>query len=116
MQSLHKNQMWELVELHKGKRAIGCKWVYKKKEAVSKNEGEKFKARLVAKGFSQKQGVDYDEIFSPVVRHTSIRTVLILVAYFDIEFDKMDVKIAFPHGELEETVYMVQPEGFTQHE
>ena len=65
MQSLHKNQTWELVELPKGKKAIGCKWVYKKKEAVSENEGEKFKARLVEKGYSQNHGVDYDEIFPP---------------------------------------------------
>ena len=52
MQSLHKNQTWELVELPKGKRAIGCKWVYRKKEAISEKEGEKFKAHLVAKGYS----------------------------------------------------------------
>ena len=52
MQSLHKNEIWDLVELPKGKTDIGCKWVYKKKEAVSENEGEKFKACLVAKGYS----------------------------------------------------------------
>ena len=52
IQSLHKNQTWDLVELLEGKRAIGCKWVYKKKEVVSEKEGEKFKARLVAKGYS----------------------------------------------------------------
>ena len=65
MQSLHKNQTWELVELPKGKRAIGCKWVYKKKEAVLEKKGEKFKAHLLAKGCSQKHGVDYDKIFFP---------------------------------------------------
>ena len=58
------------MELLKGKRAIWCKWVYKKKEAVSKKNGEKFKARLVAKGYLQKQWVGHDEMFSPVVKHT----------------------------------------------
>ncbi|KAL0293415.1 UNVERIFIED_CONTAM: Retrovirus-related Pol polyprotein from transposon TNT 1-94 [Sesamum radiatum] len=67
MESLHKNRTWELVQLPEGKKTIGCKWVYKKKPAVSEKEGEKFKARLVAKGYSQQKGIDYDEIFSPVV-------------------------------------------------
>ena len=89
-----KNQTWELMELHKGKRAIGCKWVYKKREVISEKEGEKFKAHLVAKGYSHKHGVDYDEIFSPVVKHTSIMAVLSLVVYFDMELEQMDVKIA----------------------
>jgi len=80
MESLQKNQTWELARLPEGMKAIGCKWVYKRKPTVSKKEGEKFKARLVAKGFSQKKGIDYDEISSPVVRHTSIRAVLALVA------------------------------------
>ena len=64
------------MELPKEKRAIGCKWVYKKKEVVSEKDGKKFKARLVAKGYSQRKGVDYDEISSLVVRHTSFRTVV----------------------------------------
>ena len=76
MQSLHKNQTWKLVELPKGNGAIGCKWVYKKKKVVSEKEDEKFKARLVAKGYSQKYGVDYDEIFSLMVKQTSIKIVL----------------------------------------
>ena len=54
MQSLHKNQTWELVELLEGKKAIGCKWAYKKKDASSKKDGEKFKAHLVAKGYLYK--------------------------------------------------------------
>ncbi|KAE8693888.1 putative pentatricopeptide repeat-containing protein [Hibiscus syriacus] len=66
MESLNHNRTWELVPLPEDKKPIGCKWVYKKKPAVTEKEGEKFKARLVAKGFSQQKGVDYDEIFSPV--------------------------------------------------
>ncbi|KAL0303205.1 UNVERIFIED_CONTAM: Retrovirus-related Pol polyprotein from transposon TNT 1-94 [Sesamum radiatum] len=86
-ESLRKNYTWEPVQLPKGKKAIGCKWVYKKKPTVSEKEGEKFKARLVAKGYSQQKGIDYDEIFSPVVRHTSIRAVLALVASWDLHLE-----------------------------
>ena len=106
------------MELPKGKKAIRCKQVYKKKKAISakKKNGENFKACLVAKGYSHRKGVDYDEIFSPMVKHTSIRTVLGLVAHFDMQLEQMDVKIAFLHGDLEELVYMVQPIGFIQPE
>uniref|UniRef100_A0A2N9HW07 CCHC-type domain-containing protein n=1 Tax=Fagus sylvatica TaxID=28930 RepID=A0A2N9HW07_FAGSY len=104
----------ELTELPKGKKPIGCKWVFKKKEAVSEKEGERFKARLVAKGYSQRHGIDYDEVFSPVVRHTSIRAVLALVADQDLELEQLDVKTAFLHGNLEEEIFMEQPEGFKQ--
>ena len=75
--------------------------MYRKKEAVSESEGEKFKTHLVARGYSQKHGVDCDEIFSPVARHTSIRTVLSLVAYFEMELEHMDVKTVFLYRELE---------------
>ena len=102
------------MELSTGERAISCKWVYKKKEAISKKQGEQFKARLVAKGYSQRKGADYDEIFSPVVRHTSIRVVLAMVAHLDMELEQMDVKTAFFQGDLEEQIYMEQPEGFSQ--
>uniref|UniRef100_A0A2N9IFF3 Integrase catalytic domain-containing protein n=1 Tax=Fagus sylvatica TaxID=28930 RepID=A0A2N9IFF3_FAGSY len=113
-ESLSKNKTWELTELPKGKKPIGCKWVFKKKEAVSEKEGERFKARLVAKGYSQRHGIDYDEVFSPVVRHTSIRAVLALVADQDLELEQLDVKTAFLHGNLEEEIFMEQPEGFKQ--
>ena len=91
-------------------RTVGCKWVYKKKEGILKVEDARFKATLVAKGFSQKEGIDYNEIFSPVVKHSSIRVLLALVAQFDLELQQLDVKTAFLHGDLEETIYIYQPE------
>ena len=84
MESLHKNQTWELVELLIRKRAIGCKWVYKKKESILEKQGEQFKTCLVEKGYSQKKRVDYDEISSLVVKHISFRAVLTMVAHLDI--------------------------------
>ena len=67
---------------------------------------------MVAKGYSQRHGIDYDEVFSLVVRHTSIRAVLALVADQDLELEQLDVKTAFLHGNLKEEILMVQPEGF----
>uniref|UniRef100_A0A2N9J1S8 Integrase catalytic domain-containing protein n=1 Tax=Fagus sylvatica TaxID=28930 RepID=A0A2N9J1S8_FAGSY len=110
MNSLHKNNTYELVELPKGKKALRNKWVFKLKK-----DGEKlvkYKARLVVKGFNKKQGIDFDEIFSPMVKMSSIRVILGLTASLDLELEQMDVKTAFLHGDLEEEIYMVQPEGF----
>ena len=111
MESLNKNKTWEYSELPKGKKLIGCKWVFRKKEVVSEKEEERFKARLVAKGYSQRHGINYDEVFSPVVRHTSIRVVLALVAHQDLELEQLDVKTAFLHGNLEEEIFMEQTRG-----
>ncbi|KAH9699247.1 hypothetical protein KPL71_024272 [Citrus sinensis] len=72
----------------------------------------RYKARLVAKGFAQKEGIDYNEVFSPVVKHTSIRILLALVAEYELELAQLDVKTAFLHGDLEEEIYMIQPCGF----
>ena len=112
MQSLHKNETWEVVPLPVGKSTIGCKWVYKRKEDHTKSCGTTYKARLVAKGFAQKEEVDENEIFSPVVKHTSILVLLSLVAHGDLELEQLDVKTTFLHGDLDEEIYMYQPEGY----
>ena len=87
-------------------RTTGCKWLYRKIEGFPKVEDARFKARLVAKDFSQKEGIDYNEIFSLVVKHSSIRMLLALVAQFDLELQQLDVKTAFLHGDLKEKIYM----------
>ena len=112
MCSLNKNQTWELVPRPKDKSIVGCKWIYKVKEGTNDSEPIRFKARLVAKGFTQKEGVDYNEIFSSVVKYTTIRVMLALVAYFDWELEQLDVKTAFLHGDLDEKIFMFQPKGF----
>ncbi|XP_060672707.1 wall-associated receptor kinase-like 10 [Ziziphus jujuba] len=89
----------------------GCKGVFKLKKDGS-GRVVKHKARLVVKGFLQKKGIDFDEIFSPVVKMTSIRVIFGLVASLNLELEQMDVKTAFLHGDLHEEIYMEQPEGF----
>ena len=111
LESLHKNNTWDVVPLPKGRKAIGCRWVFRVKE---NQDGviERFKARLVAKGFSQKYGVDYEETFAPVAKFTSIRIVLSMAAMYGLTLHQMDVKTAFLNGVLDEEIYMQQPEGY----
>jgi hypothetical protein len=110
MDSLVHNQTWDLVQFLVGKRTLQNKWVYRLKE---EDGGKKrYKARLVVKGFAQKKGIDFDEIFSPVVKMTSIRTILSLVVVEYLHLEQLDVKTIFLHGDLEEDIYMQQPQGY----
>ncbi|KAL9261585.1 Retrovirus-related Pol polyprotein from transposon TNT 1-94-like protein [Drosera capensis] len=111
MKSLHDNHTFDLVKLPKGKKALKNRWIYRVKYE-SDSTAPRYKTRLVVKGFNQRKGVDFNEIFSPVMRMSSIRTVFSLAATLDLEVEQMDVKTAFLHGDLEEEIYMEQPDGF----
>ena len=111
MYSIRANKTWDLVKLPKNRRALPCKWVYQLKE-TSDSTNPKYKATLVAKGFRQDYGVDFDEIFSPVVKMKTLRFMLGVVAADNLELIQLDVKTAFLHGDLKDEIYTEQPEGF----
>lgn len=109
--SLKRHGTWKLVDLPPGRKAVKCKWVYKVKHNAD-GSIERYKARLVAKGFTQVKGIDFDETFAPVARLDSLRYLLALAALEDWEIHQVDVKSAYLNGELDEEIYMEQPEGF----
>ena len=113
LNSIKENDTWELVDLPEGRQAIGSKWVYKIKYDQHGNEA-RFKARLVAQGYDQKFGTDYDEVFAPVVRPTTFRTLLSVSAHRDYKVQQYDIKTAFLNGKLDKDtcIYMKQPPGF----
>lgn len=112
LDAMKKNHTWVLVEPNQASNIIDSKWLFRiKKEAGNKI---RYKARLVARGFRQRKGIDYDEIFSPVVRHSSLRLLIALAAQMRLQIDHMDVKTAFLNGELQEEVYMRQPPHFEE--
>ena len=105
LSSMDKNSVWELVDLPPSHKAIGKKWVLKV-NCKANGSIDKYKACLVAKGFTQQEGIDYDDTFSPIVRVASIRLILAIVAQLDLELYQMDVKTAFLNGELDEERYL----------
>lgn len=110
-QSLMNNKTWILVDLPRECKAIRNKWVFTLKTDSAGNI-ERYKARLVAKGCSQRPGFDYTETYSPVIRYSSLRLLMAKAVEFGLHIDQMDVVTAFLHGDIEETIYMLQPESF----
>ena len=111
IESILQNHTWELVDLPPGCKPLGSKRIFKKK---MKADGsiDKYKARLVIKGYRQREGLDYFDTYSPVTRINSIRMILAIAALHNLKVHQMDVKTAFLNGDLDEKIYMEQPEGF----
>ncbi|KAL5802512.1 hypothetical protein ACOSQ4_030817 [Xanthoceras sorbifolium] len=113
IQSIEKNNTWELTSLPEGKKSIGVKWVYKTKYKFD-GQVDKLKAGLVVKGYKQKPGIDYYEVFAPVARMDTIRMVIVLAAQKKWKIHQMDVKSAFLNGFLNEQVFVEQPASYVK--
>ncbi|KAI5335607.1 hypothetical protein L3X38_025740 [Prunus dulcis] len=113
LKSMKNNQVWELVEPHKSQKLVGLKWVFKTKKDKD-GRIERFKAGLVAKGFTQREGIDYIEMFPLVSTKDSFVIIMALVAHYDLHLPQMDVKTVFLNGELKEENFIRQPEGFAK--
>ena len=111
--SLLQNETWDLVPLPSGKKPIGSRWIFKVKYGAN-GKVERFKARLAAKGYTQKPGIDYEEMFSPVIKHQSIMTRLAFAVQNDMLLHQMDVVTAFLNATLKEDIYMEQPDGYVE--
>lgn len=109
-ESFIENDAWQVVDAPEGANIVECKWVFKRK--INSDNSVRHRARLVAKGFSQKLGIDYEETYSPVVRHSTLRLLIALAVNLDLKIYHYDVMTAFLHGSLNEVIFMKQPEGF----
>jgi hypothetical protein len=112
--SIMRNDVWDIVPRPEEKSIVSSRWLYKIKHAAD-GSIEKFKARFVARGFSQKERVDYEEMFSPVARYASIRAVISIASIMRWRIHQMDVKTTFLNKIIEEEVYIEQPQGFVVH-
>lgn len=115
MGAMKENNVWTLVDLPPGKKVIRSRWVFKLKRDTDGNV-ERHKARLVARGYTQKPGIDYGETYSPVVKFSTVRTLLALAASENLLVDHMDVTSAFLYGDIDRDIYMEQPAGFVSKE
>jgi hypothetical protein len=109
--ALMRNETWRLVPPQPRRNLIDCKWVYKVKHKAD-GSIDRHKAQLVAKGFKKQLGIDYDDTFSPVIKHATIQLILSLVVSQGWTLQQLDIQNAFLHGVLKEDVYMKQPPGF----
>jgi hypothetical protein len=112
--SIIKNNVWDIVPRPKDKSVVSSKWIYKIKHAAD-GSVEKFKARFVARGFTQKEEIDYEDNFSPVARYTSIRAIISLASVLGWKLHPINVKTTFFNGEIEQEVFVEQPDCFILH-
>ena len=109
--SIMQNHTWELVDLPTGSKPHGCKWIFKRKMKAN-GSIDKYKARLIIKCYRHEEGLDYLDTSSLMIRITSIRMLIAIAALFNLEIHQMDVQTAFLNDDLNEEIYIEQPEGF----